>query len=102
MASEQSAYIAGVGQTEFKRHGGIMDRSQFQVAAEAVLAALADAGMTPDDVDGFASFSNDANEAALMQVALGVPQMRWSSMVWGGGGGGSCAAIAQAAAAVQA
>lgn len=102
MASEQSAYIAGVGQTEFKRHGGIMDRSQFQVAAEAVLAALADAGMTPDDVDGFASFSNDANEAALMQVALGVPQMRWSSMVWGGGGGGSCAAVAQAAAAVQA
>ncbi len=102
MVSKQSAYIAGVGQTEFKRHGGIMDRSQFQVAAEAVLAALADAGMTPDDVDGFASFSNDANEAALMQVALGVPQMRWSSMVWGGGGGGSCAAIAQAAAAVQA
>lgn len=48
MASEQSAYIAGVGQTEFKRHGGIMDRSQFQVAAEAVLAALADAGMTPE------------------------------------------------------
>ncbi len=102
MASEQSAYIAGVGQTEFKRHGGIMDRSQFQVAAEAVLAALTDAGMTPDDVDGFASFSNDANEAALMQVALGVPQMRWSSMVWGGGGGGSCAAVAQAAAAIQA
>lgn len=101
MAIEQSAYIAGVGQTEFKRHGGIMDRSQFQVAAEAVLAALADAGMTPDDVDGFASFSNDTNEAALMQVALGVPQMRWSSMVWGGGGGGSCAAVAQAAAAVQ-
>lgn len=43
--------------------------------------ALADAGMMPDDVDGFASFSNGANEAALMQVALGVPQMRWSSMV---------------------
>lgn len=102
MASERAAYIAGVGQTEFKRHGGIMDRSQFQVAAEAVLAALADAGMTPDEVDGFASFSNDANEAALMQVALGVPQLRWTSMVWGGGGGGSCAAIAQAAAAVQA
>lgn len=102
MATEQAAYIAGIGQTEFKRHGGIMDRSQFQVAAEAVLSALDDAGMTPADIDGFASFSNDANEAALMQVALGVPQLRWSSMVWGGGGGGSCAAIAQAAAAVQA
>lgn len=102
MSNGRAAYIAGIGQTEFKRHGGIMDRSQFQVAAEAVLAALADAGMTPADVDGFASFSNDANEAGLMQVALGVPQLRWMSMVWGGGGGGSCAAIAQAAAAIQA
>lgn len=100
--SKQAAFIAGVGQTEFTRHGGIMDRSQFQVAAEAVLAALDDAGMQPGDVDGFASFSNDSNEAALMQVALGVPQMRWSSMVWGGGGGGSCAAVAQAAAAIEA
>ncbi len=98
----RDAYIAGVGQTEFTRHGGIMNRSQFQVAAEAILAALADAGMQPEEVDGFASYSNDANEAALMQVTLGVPQMRWSSMVWGGGGGGSCAAIAQAAAAIEA
>jgi acetyl-CoA acetyltransferase len=100
--SSNNAFIVGAGQTEFTRHGGIMDRSQFQVAAEAVLAALADAGMTPDDVDGFASYSNDVNEASLMQVALGVPQLRWSSMVWGGGGGGSCAAIAQAAAAIEA
>jgi len=83
-----ATFIVGVGQTEFTRHGGIMDRSQFQVAAEAILAALADAGLTPKDVDGFASYSNDANEASLMQVALGVPQVRWSSMVWGGGGGG--------------
>lgn len=98
----RTAYIVGTGQTEFTRHGGIMNRSQFQVAAEAVLAALDDAGMSPKDIDGFASYSNDANEAALMQVTLGVPQMRWSSMVWGGGGGGSCAAVAQAAAAVEA
>ena len=97
----REAYIVGVGQTEFTRHGGIMNRSQFQVAAEAILSALTDAGLTPDDVDGFASYSNDASEAALMQVTLGVPQLRWSSMVWGGGGGGSCAAIAQAAAAVE-
>jgi acetyl-CoA acetyltransferase len=98
----RSAFIAGIGQTEFTRHGGIRDRSQFQVAAEAVLAALADAGIAPEEVDGFASFSNDTSEASLMQVALGVPRMRWSSMVWGGGGGGSCAAIAQAAAAIEA
>lgn len=102
MNPKRQACIVGVGQTEFTRHGGIMNRSQFQVAAEAVLSALADAGLSPEDIDGFASFSNDANEAALMQVTLGVPQLRWSSMVWGGGGGGSCAAMAQATTAVEA
>ena len=94
--------IVGIGQSEFTRWGGIQDRSQFQITAEAILAALADAGLGARDVDGFASFSNDSNEGPLMQVALGVPVMRWSSMVWGGGGGGSIAALAQACAAVQA
>lgn len=101
MERHRRACIVGVGQTEFTRHGGIA-RSQFQITAEAVMSALRDAGLTSRDVDGFASFSNDQNEAALMQVALGVPQLRWSSMVWGGGGGGSAGAVAQAAAAVEA
>jgi len=78
-----------------------MDRSQFQITAQAISEALKDAGLTAKDVDGFASFSNDANEGPMMQVALGVPEMRWSSMVWGGGGGGSIAALSQACAAVE-
>jgi acetyl-CoA acetyltransferase len=96
------ACIVGVGQSEFTRWGGIQDRSQFQITAEAIVAALADAGLEVKEVDGFASFSNDANEGPLMQVALGVPALRWSSMVWGGGGGGSIAALAHACAAVEA
>ena len=95
------ACIVGIGQSDYTRWGGIADRSQFQITAEAVLAALKDAGLTPSDVDGFASFSNDSNDAPLMQVALGVPELRWSSMVWGGGGGGSIAALSHACAAVQ-
>ncbi|MBV7486461.1 acetyl-CoA acetyltransferase [Bordetella sp. BOR01] len=98
---EKAATIVGCGQSEFTRWGGIMDRSQFQITAQAISAALNDAGLTAQDVDGFASFSNDANEGPLMQVALGVPEMRWSSMVWGGGGGGSIAALSQACAAVE-
>src|SRR5690606_38997793 len=90
------------GESEFTRWGGITDRSQFQVTAEAILAAIKDASLTPEDIDGFASFSNDANDAPLMQVALGVPVLRWTSMVWGGGGGGSSGAIAQACAAIEA
>jgi acetyl-CoA acetyltransferase len=102
MGSSRTPHIAGIGQSEYTRWGGIMDRSQFQVTAEAVLAALDDAGLSTDDVDGLASFSNDANEGPVMQAALGIPELRWSSMVWGGGGGGSCAAVAQACAAIEA
>ena len=100
-SAAMKACIVGVGESEFTRWGGIMDRSQFQITAQAIVAAIKDAGITAQDIDGFASFSNDANEAPLMQVALGVPRMRWSSMVWGGGGGGSIAALSQACAAVE-
>ncbi|MDB6000663.1 MAG: hypothetical protein JWP52_2362 [Rhizobacter sp.] len=94
--------IAGVGQSEFRRWGGITDRSQFQVTAEAILQTIADAGLRPEDIDGFTSFSNDANEATLMQVALGIPELRLSAMTWGGGGGGTTGAVSLAVAAVQA
>lgn len=93
--------IVGVGQSEFTKWGGIQNRSQFQVTAEAILAALADAGLSPAEVDGLTSFSNDANDAPLMQVALGIPRLRLSGMIWGGGGGGTCGAISMACAAIE-
>jgi acetyl-CoA acetyltransferase len=93
--------VVGIAESHFTRWGGIMDRSQFQLTAETVVAALGDAGIRPADVDGFASYSNDTNEAALMAVALGVEQIRWSAMLWGGGGGGSCGAISLACAAIE-
>lgn len=95
------ACIVGIGQSEYTRWGGIQDRSEFQVTAEAVLAAVQDAGLSAEDIDGLASYSYDANDAPLMQVALGVPELRWASMVWGGGGGGSIGALAHACAAVE-
>jgi acetyl-CoA acetyltransferase len=93
--------IAGVGQSEFTKWGGIQNRSQFQVTAEAVLSAIADSGLSPADIDGFTSFSNDSNDGPLMQVALGIPTLRLSGMVWGGGGGGTCGAISLACAAIE-
>ena len=47
--------IAGVGETEYRPWGGITDRSGFQLACEAILAASADAGLSPHDLDGFAN-----------------------------------------------
>lgn len=67
--SLQNCCIAGTGQSEFARCGGIQDRSQFQITAEAILAALADSGIKPAEVDGLTSFSNDSNDAPLMQVS---------------------------------
>ena len=64
------------GRASSRPGGGIADRSQFRITAQAILMALDDAGLTRSDVDGFASFSNDSNDAPLMQVALGVPELR--------------------------
>ena len=96
-----SVAIVGVGETRYTKWGGITDKSQFELACEAILKALADAGLSPKDVDGFASYSNDANEANLMQVALGIPLMRYTGMVWGGGGGGSCGAVSLGVSAIK-
>jgi acetyl-CoA acetyltransferase len=99
--SERRCCIVGIGQSEYTKWGGIADRSQFQVTAQAILDALGDAGLSAGDVDGLTSFSNDANEANLMQVALGIPYLRLAGMVWGGGGGGSCGAISLGCSAIE-
>ncbi len=94
--------IAGVGETEYRPWGGITDRSELQLACEAILAACADAGLPSRALDGFASYANDRNDAPRLAAALGCPELRFSGMVWDGGGGGVCAAVAHAAAAIHA
>ena len=45
--------ISGVGQSAIGRQ---VDRSGFQLTLDAILAAVADAGLTVDDIDGLAMF----------------------------------------------
>src|SRR5256712_9992781 len=82
--------IVGLGETEYRPWGGITDRSEFQLACEAILAAAADAGLPPHDLDGFASYANDRNDAPRLAAALGCAELRFSGLVWGGGGGRGC------------
>lgn len=98
----RQACIVGVGETTYTRWGRMAERGEWSLACEAVLNAIADAGLEVEQIDGLASFSNDTNVPWLMQQALGLPQLRFTSMVWGGGGSGSCGAVAHAAAAVEA
>lgn len=50
---EDKAVISGVGQSAIGRQ---VDRSGFQLTLDAVLAAIDDAGLTVDDIDGLAMF----------------------------------------------
>jgi acetyl-CoA acetyltransferase len=50
---ERRAVISGVGQSAIGRQ---LDRSGFQLTIDAILAAVADAGLTLDDIDGLAMF----------------------------------------------
>ncbi|MBK9200605.1 hypothetical protein [Candidatus Skiveiella danica] len=67
---------------------------------KAILAACADAGIDPREIDGFASYANDRNDPARLAAALGIRQLRSATMQWGGGGGGCAAAVANGAAAI--
>jgi len=93
--------IVGIGQTRYTKWGGIADASEIELACRALVAAARDAGLPVTEIDGIASFGDDKSEPALLQAALGLRELRFSSMLWGGGGGGSCGAVELAAMAVE-
>ena len=90
------AAIVGIGATEFSKDSG---RSELRLAAEAVRAALADAGLTPSDVDGLVTFSMDNNTEIAVARELGIPSLTFFSRIQYGGGA-ACATVQQAAMAV--
>ena len=91
--------IAGIGETTYYRHGKSPD-SEFKLALQAIVRACEDAGISPHDVDGFASYGGDRSDGPRLAAALGVKALRFSNMFWGGGGGGVCGAVGNAGAAV--
>jgi acetyl-CoA acetyltransferase len=93
-----AAAIAGIGATEFSKDSG---RSELRLAAEATLAALADAGLTPSDVDGLVTFTMDSTAEIALARELGVGELRFFSHI-GYGGGAACATVQQAAMAIAA
>ena len=66
------AAIAGIGATEFSKNSG---RSEWQLACEAVLAALEDAQVGVEEVDGFALFTMETNPEIAVARALGIPEL---------------------------
>jgi len=66
-----AACITGVGVSEVGRNLG---REPISLAAEGCLRAIADAGLTPDDIDGIAAFVPDQGSVGPneLQEALGL------------------------------
>lgn len=93
--------VAGVGETTYYKRGQSPD-PEFKLVLQAILNACDDAGISPRDIDGFCSYSNDRNTPARLANALGLDELRYSNMQWGGGGGGAAGAVQNAAGAVMA
>ena len=92
----RKAAIVGIGATDFSKDSG---RSELRLAAEAVLDALDDAGLSPSDVDGLTTFTMDTNNEIAVARATGIGDLRFFSQIHYGGGA-ACGTIAHAAAAI--
>jgi acetyl-CoA acetyltransferase len=91
--------IVGVGATPYYKRGQSLPRTQLEMAGQAILAALEDAGLTIQDLDGFAIYASSCEPAQVASV-LGVPEVRFAATLTSGGGG-SAGALGLAAAAVS-
>lgn len=88
--------IVGVGQTAFAKH---LEPSEHELALQAILAALDDAGIHPSEVDGLASYTLEATEEIEIARNLGCRAVTWFAQV-GYGGGAGCGVVGNAAMAV--
>jgi acetyl-CoA acetyltransferase len=68
------------------------------MAGQAILLALADAGLTVHDLDGFAIYSSSCDPAQVGSV-LGIPEIRFAAGTTSGGGG-SAGSVGLASAAI--
>jgi acetyl-CoA acetyltransferase len=89
--------IVGIGQTEFSKYSG---RSELQLALEAILAAIEDAGLEIKDIDGLVRYTWDQTTEAAIVNALGLPFLKYYGETEFGGVN-CCGAVAQASAAIE-
>jgi acetyl-CoA acetyltransferase len=94
----RAAAIVGIGQSAFSKHLGV---TEAEVAATAIGAALADAGLTPADVDGLCLYDIESTTIGDAAAVLGLDDLRFFS-THSHGGGSYCAVVLHATAALAA
>src|SRR5439155_4107842 len=97
MSLRDRGAITGVGETRYSRNSG---RSVVALQMEASLAAIADAGLTPKDIDGIIAYAASGVVAEDFVTNFGIPDLRFSATT--PMGGASAVAAVQCALAVVA
>jgi len=77
------AAIAGIGLTKFSKKSGV---SELSLAAQAVSAAIDDAGISPAEVDGLVSYTLDSTDEVEVARAVGCGDLTFFSRINYGGG----------------
>jgi acetyl-CoA acetyltransferase len=97
-AIKDKTAIAGIGWTAFSKASGT---SVANLAAEAALNAIHDAGLVPKDIDGIVTYyyGSDSFDVRELAPILGLDHCNFDFFV-GLGGGWACGAVATAAMAV--
>ncbi|MFK7896570.1 MAG: acetyl-CoA acetyltransferase [Myxococcota bacterium] len=91
--------IAGIGCTEFSKDSGV---STLTLGTRAIMAALEDAGLAPDQLDGVATYRvGDSVLPAILAQSLGIQDLRYYVDQFGGGSV-SHSVVGQAALAIHA
>jgi acetyl-CoA acetyltransferase len=84
MSTARQAAVAGIGQTRYVKN---MDRTELDLACEAIRAACADAGVPVTAVDGFVSYHIEQVAEVDLMTTLGLPEVRVMARTPSGGGG---------------
>ncbi len=77
--------IVGIGQTEFSKG---LAGDEVELASEAILNALDDAGIDISEVDGLASYTQEATSEVVLSQNIGFGDISYFGQVGYGGGGG--------------
>jgi len=98
--------IVGIGATQYFKRGESLPRSGTELACDAILAAVTDAGLSVKDIDGFSYFGGGGTgvespiDPGLLMETLGIPEISFAAGV-AVAGGGSAGAVGLASIAVS-
>jgi acetyl-CoA acetyltransferase len=85
---KDAAAIVGIGETAFAKR---LEGSEKKLAAQAILAALDDAGIHPSEVDGLSSYTMETTDEVEVAKNVGAGDVTFFSQVgYGGGAGPAC------------